>query len=224
MLKAVIFDLDNTLIDFLKMKRLSCEAAVDAMQDAGLNMPKEDALKIIYEIYDKYGMEDQKIFQRFMKKTLKKVDYRMLAYAIIAYKKVKEGFLTPYPRTKRTLIKLKESGLKLAIVSDAPRLQVWTRLVSIGLDDFFDAVVAFEDTKMRKPLALPFKKVLQILKVRANECLMVGDIPEKDIKGANAIGMKTCFARYGSTTQSHIKPDFSIDKIEELVRVVELLR
>ena len=31
MIKSVIFDLDNTLIDFLRMKKLSCEAAVSAM-------------------------------------------------------------------------------------------------------------------------------------------------------------------------------------------------
>jgi len=36
MIKAVLFDLDNTLIDFMRMKRNSCESAISAMIDAGL--------------------------------------------------------------------------------------------------------------------------------------------------------------------------------------------
>ena len=47
-IKAVLFDVDNTLIDFMKMKRACCEAAIDAMIDAGLNMSKKDALKVLY--------------------------------------------------------------------------------------------------------------------------------------------------------------------------------
>ena len=42
-IRAVLFDLDNTLIDFMTMKRKSCEAAVDAMISAGLRMPKRRA-------------------------------------------------------------------------------------------------------------------------------------------------------------------------------------
>ena len=36
MIKAVIFDFDNTLMDFMRMKKAAVETAVDAMIDAGL--------------------------------------------------------------------------------------------------------------------------------------------------------------------------------------------
>ena len=45
MIQAVIFDLDNTLLDFMRMKKQSCEAAISAMIDAGLDMKKEKALE-----------------------------------------------------------------------------------------------------------------------------------------------------------------------------------
>ena len=41
MIKAILFDVDNTLIDFMKMKRKSCEAAVETMISAGLKMKKK---------------------------------------------------------------------------------------------------------------------------------------------------------------------------------------
>ena len=85
MIKAVLFDLDNTLIDFMRMKRNSCEAAISAMIDAGLKIKKEKAQKKLFKLYDKYGLEEKKIFQKFLKEEVKKVDYRILANAIVAY-------------------------------------------------------------------------------------------------------------------------------------------
>ena len=57
MIKAIIFDLDNTLIDFVKMKKLSCEAAMDAMIKNGLKVSKKRGLKVLFELYDKKGWE-----------------------------------------------------------------------------------------------------------------------------------------------------------------------
>jgi putative hydrolase of the HAD superfamily len=221
MIKAVIFDLDNTLIDFLKMKRMACSEAIDAMIDAGVKIRKAGALKTLYSLYGIYGIEHQAIFQKFLKKVEGKINYKALAYAIIAYRRVKNGFLAPYPGAKQTLITLKEKGLKLAIVSDAPRLQAWLRLAAMKLDDFFDVVVALEDTGKQKPHRLPFRAALKNLKVKPEECLMVGDNPERDIRGAKAMGMKTCHAKYGLTYKAdREKADFVINGIRELPDVI----
>ena len=222
MINAVIFDLDNTLVDFLKMKRMACSEAVDAMLDAGLKIRKDKALKVLYGLYGIYGIEDQTIFQKFLKKVAGKIDYKILAYAIVAYRRVKNGFLAPYPGAKQTLIRLREKGLKLAIVSDAPRLQAWLRLSSMRLDDFFDVVVALEDTGKQKPNKLPFRAALKNLKVKPEECIMVGDNPGRDIKGAKSMGMKTCHAKYGLTYKADsFKADFVIRSIRELPKIVE---
>ena len=45
-IKAIIFDLDNTLIDFMKMKTQSIEVAVDAMIDAGLIYSRSESINI----------------------------------------------------------------------------------------------------------------------------------------------------------------------------------
>src|SRR3989339_464076 len=107
MFKAIIFDLDNTLIDFMKMKRMSCEAAINAMIDAGLRVNKHKGMKLLFELYGEHGLEDPKIFQKFLKRVIGKVDYRILANGIVAYRKVRSGFLEPYPHTSYVLLKLK---------------------------------------------------------------------------------------------------------------------
>ena len=221
MIKAVIFDLDNTLIDFLKMKKLSCSAAIDAMIGAGLKVEHNKAIKLLFELYDKYGLEEKKIFQKFLKKLTGKVDYKILANGIVAYRKVRSGFLEPYPNVDYVLLKLKSHGIKLGIITDAPKLKAWVRLASMKLSNYFDAVVAFEDTNEPKPSKMPFEAALKKLRLKPSECLMVGDWPERDIKGAKKLGMKTCFARYGNPKVKKSYADYEITDIRMVLEIVK---
>ena len=214
--KAILFDLDNTLIDFVKMKKLCCEAAMDAMIDAGLNIEKRKGLKTLYNLFNTHGWENRNIFQHFLLEVKGKVDVRILSYAVVAYRKVKLGLLSPYPKVKSTLIKLKEKNLKLGIISDAPELKVWTRLVSMNIDDFFDIVIATNKIGTK-----PFKSVLKQLKLKPEQVLMVGDNIERDIKAAKKDKIKTCFAKYGYIgKRTNIEADYTINSIEELLDII----
>jgi len=221
MIKAVIFDLDNTLIDFMKMKKHSCSAAIDAMIGSGLNVEHDKGIKVLFGLYDKYGLEEKTIFQKFLKKLTGKIDYRILASGIVAYRRVRIGFLEPYPNADYVLLKLKDKGIKLGIVTDAPKLKAWIRLASMKLTNYFDVVVTFEDTKQHKPSKLPFEAALRKLKLKPQECLMVGDWPERDIKGAKALGMQTCFARYGNPKIKKSGADFEINNLKALLEIVK---
>src|SRR3989338_3271268 len=116
MIKAVLLDLDNTLIDFVKMKRNSVLAAIRAMRKAGLEMSEDEAFKKLFGIYNKYGWEDQKVFQKLLHHSFGRVDYKILAHGILAYRKEKENHLALYKDVKETLGTLKARGLKLGIV------------------------------------------------------------------------------------------------------------
>jgi len=225
MIKAVLFDLDNTLIDFMKVKRSSVDAAINAMLAAGVKIKKAEATKLLFKLYSKYGIEYQQIFQKFLEAVAGRVDYKPLAEGIVAYRKTQAGILEPYADVIPTLIRLKRQGLKLAIVSDAPRLKAWIRLVELGIQDFFDVVVCFEDTGKRKHTAIPFKRAMDMLKLKPDECLVVGDWPERDMAGAKKLGIKSVFARYGADKKTQKSgADFVIDSVTGVAGVVEKLR
>ena len=222
MINAVLFDLDNTLVDFRVMKDRASEAAIRAMIDSGLKLNQKDATKLLFELYDKHGIENQLIFNKFIKHVTGKVDYKMLANAIVAYRRMKQTSTEPFPHVRNTLIKLKEHGLKLGIVSDAPRMNAWLRLAEMNLTDFFSVVITLGDSKKLKPFPNSFKKALRALNMEPSEVLFVGDNPDRDVKGAKALGMKSCLARYGQVfVNETIKADYEINNIEELVKIIE---
>lgn len=228
MIKAILFDLDNTLIDFWKMKKKSCEAAIDSMISAGLKMERKKAIKMLFELYKKYGIEYQKIFEKFLEKSSGKVNYKILSHGIIAYRKTKGTYIYPYPKTIPTLIELKKK-YKLAIISDAPRINAWMRIVELNIDDFFDVVITAADVRKQKNNAAPFRAALKELKVKPDEAIMVGDRIKRDIITAKDLGIKTCYARYGRYAEE--KPalrgkssaDFEIDEIKDLLKVLEMI-
>jgi len=221
LIKAVVFDLDNTLVDFMKMKRRSIEEAIPAMIDAGLSITIEGANKVIDDIYKEQGIEYQQVFDMFLQRTLNKVDYKILSAGIVAYRRAREAALIPYPHVYSTLNKLLKLGIKMGILSDAPTKEAWLRLAYLNFHHIVDAVVTFEDTGERKPNAAPFLMVMKRLEVKPEETLMVGDWAERDIVGAKNVGMKTAFARYGDTfnTQSH-GADYELKDISSIIDII----
>lgn len=220
MIKAVIFDIDNTLVDFLKLKESCIRPAVSAMVEKGLRVSEEEGVKLVYDLYKIYGMEYKLIFQEMLKK-IGQYDHRILAAGILAYRKAR--VIKPYSGVKKTLTLLKKKGIKLAIVSDAPRLKAYLRLVAMGVDKHFDTIVTFDDTNLHKPERLPFEKAIKELRVKPQEVLMIGDRTDKDVKGAKEMGFVPVFALYGNDAVKRGKSgaDYEIEKIEDLPEVIK---
>ncbi|MCS6965637.1 MAG: TIGR02253 family HAD-type hydrolase [Candidatus Kapabacteria bacterium] len=221
MIRAVIFDLDNTLVDFMAMKRQAIDAAVTAMIDAGLQLSPGAVRSRIDRIYREMGIEYQQVFDHLLQEVLGYVDYRILSAGIIAYRRAREAALKPYPHVTATLMELVKQRIKLGIVSDAPAREAWLRLCYIGYHHIFDVVVTHDDTGERKPSPRPFLLALERLSVRPSETIMVGDWVERDIVGAKQVGMLTAFARYGDVfgTQQ-IEADYVLSDIKELLDII----
>ena len=109
----------------------------------------------------------------------------------------------------------------MAVVSDAPRLPVWLRICGLGLQHYFDAVVTFDDSGVKKPDPKPFLTALDRLKLKPDEAVMIGDWAERDMVGAKKVGLKTVFARYGDLQNAqNVEADYEIDDIQELLGIV----
>lgn len=225
---AVIFDLDNTLTDFMKAKEESIAAAVDAMIDVGLPVKRREAIDAIFAIYRDKGIEHQRVFNFFLEQTIGRNDDRILAAAVIAYRRARDASLVLYPHANFVLNRLLKDGYKLAVVSDAPRFEAWLRLTALGLQHAFDVVLTFDDTGFRKPAPEGFRMALQKLDVVADRALVIGDWKERDILGGRNAGLHTVYARYGDQYSQYAdkvmgqgpEPDYVVDDLLELLEVL----
>ncbi|NQU27182.1 MAG: HAD-IA family hydrolase [Candidatus Marinimicrobia bacterium] len=222
MIKAVIFDLDNTLLDFIKMKHQAVRAAIRAMIEAGLDLDEDSAFDDIIRLYQDHGWENQLVFDDFLKEKLGYVNNKFLAAGIVAYRRNREASLLTYPNVNRTLIKLMKMGIRMAVVSDAPSREAWLRIYYLNLHHIFDLVVTYDDTGMRKPSPKPFQLALDSLAIKPEEAIMVGDWPERDVVGAQQLGIKTIYARYGDAfgREDASGANWDVNDIYELVDIV----
>ena len=224
MIKAVIFDLDNTLLDFMKMKEYAVKAAIAGMIEAGLDINPDESYETIIDIYEKKGWENQQVFNEFLNKIIGEVNNKYLAAGIVAYRRAREANLLLYPNVNHTLVELIKMSVKLAVVSDAPSREAWMRIYYLNLHHHFDVVLTFDDTNVRKPSPIPFEMALSQLNIDAEEALMAGDWPERDVVGAKKLGIRTIFARYGDTFGTvDSGADWDINDVYEIVGIVNEL-
>jgi len=221
-IKGVVFDLDNTLLDFMKMKQVAVRSAIRGMIEAGLEIDEKKSFEDIITLYEKIGWENQKVFDVFLENSIGHVDNKFLAAGVVAYRRAREANLLAYPNVNKTLIELTKLGMKLAVVSDAPSREAWMRIYYLNLHHFFDVVITFDDSGERKPSAIPFEMALKKLGLKPQSSLMIGDWPERDVVGAKKIGMRTAFAVYGDTFGTKVSgADWDIKDISELTSIIK---
>ena len=207
MIKAVLFDLDQTLIDFIKMKTEACKSAIKAMIKTGLKIDEKTGYKKLMHVYFKVGIDSSIAFSKFLEEVTGKADEKILQAGIDGYLKTKPNFLKPYPLVLETLEYLKSLNLELGIITDAPKPKAIQRLEGMDITHFFDMIITLDDTGEEKPSEKPFKLAIEKLNLYPEEILFVGDSYIKDIKGAEKLGMKTL----------HIKRYQDLKKIKEFV-------
>jgi len=78
-IRAIVFDLDNTLTDFMRMKEAAIQAAIDGMIDAGFDRSRDELRQRIRVIYDERGLEFQQVFDELLKREFGEVDPKILA-------------------------------------------------------------------------------------------------------------------------------------------------
>ncbi len=230
-IQAIIFDLDNTLTDFMKAKEEAIRAAANAMIDAGLPLAQQEATDRIFAIYKKKGIEHQRVFNLFLEDTIGRNDDRILAAAVVAYRRARDSSLVTYPHTRLVLNRVAKAGYKMAVVSDAPRFEAWLRLTSLGLQHSFDLVLTHDDTGAHKPDPKPFQMALEMLKVEPERAVVIGDWRERDILGGRNAGLHTVYARYGDQYSQYAdkiegdatEADFVVDDLLQLLDVLDKL-
>lgn len=102
-------------------------------------------------------------------------------------------YICLYPHVLEALAKLKESGCRLWLLSNAQRVFTAYELRHLGLDEAFDGIYISSDYGCRKPDSRFYAALVEAQKLDISKCLMIGNDRATDIAGAQKQGMATLY-------------------------------
>ncbi|MDY0386641.1 MAG: HAD family hydrolase [Methanolobus sp.] len=219
-IKGIIFDMDNTLFDFVKAKIAACTVIVEYI---GTGDPHE---LFSYFRRGKHGFED-----------IENISDYLVAYKVYSqerfhecctiYEREKINTIELYPDVKRTMLDLKNMGLDIGILTDAEKKNASARLKKVALCGCFDSLFTFDMTGWKKPSHKPFMHALDSMGLEAHETVFVGDSLSRDISPSKELGMLTVHAIYGDCNPSASSqlaeeiPDHVINKFRDLLTIIQ---
>ena len=219
-IKGVVFDLDGTLIhssiDFPKMKRHMIDILEANGVPQGLLTTKDMNVEIFEKAeraWDEKGKpESERIGVRAQ---LEEAMNLGEIEAIATVEQVEEA-----TETVRTL---KERGYKLAILTRSHHAYAVEALKKIGAYEYFDLIIGRNEAPKPKPYAEAMKHTAELMGVRLDEVVLVGDHRLDMMSAANAgcLFVGVCTGRRGDESWGGQKPEVLFDSISDVPSYLE---
>jgi len=198
-IKNIIFDLDDTLYDFKSLEPQAYSQALD-FSATQLDVPRKSftaalvagKLRIKKQLGN--GVASSHNRALYFQAMLEELGFQPLTFAIemdkcywdfiIQNMKLRSGVLD-------SLNWLRGMKIKIAICTDLTAIIQHRKLKALGIENYVDVIVTSEEAGAEKPAPAIFELCLQKLHAKPEESLMLGDSLEKDIYGAENIGIKS---------------------------------
>ena len=181
-LKAVIFDVDGTLVD---SNDLHIEAWREAFAHYGIGLTYDE----VHAQIGKGG--DQLIPAFYSKEQVAKFGKALDSLRMEIFVRDYLPQVRPFPNVRDLFGRLHDDGLRIALATSSKEVELQTHVANLHVEDLVDYATSADDAEHSKPCPDIFKAALAGLDdVLANEAIVVGDTPY-DVLAAARAGMKT---------------------------------
>ncbi|WP_261620831.1 HAD family hydrolase [Pseudarthrobacter equi] len=209
-IKAVLFDLDDTLFDHLASAKAGLQAFTRHLGLAPSNDLAGDWFTIERANYDRF-LAKELTFQEQRRERLRQF-LPLAGYAAPAgeedlnelfavYLECYERSWQAFPDAGPCLQALRDGGVLTAVISNGNHAQQQAKLRSIGLESALDAIFTSESIGHPKPMPEAFLKPCEALSVLPVHALYVGDNFRVDIEGARNAGLQAVHLQRGGTPE-----------------------
>ena len=232
--KAILFDLDDTIISFDGgvdyAWEKTCESFVES-ENTPFNVT--ELLESIKKIRNWYWSDPErhragrmnmiKARRKIVKAALDELHFfdEDKAYKMADnYSKMQEELISLFPKSIETLEKLSALGVRMVLITNGTSENQRRKINKFCLSGFFEYCLIEEEIGFGKPDTRIFKIALQKLDLNAEEVWMVGDNLVWDIEAPKKVGIFAVwndFRRKGVPKDSTIIPDRIISDISELI-------
>ena len=229
-IKAVLFDVDETLFDRMLAQKAVLELIVRQLPQIFRDFPLESVLaaflksdQITTDMFNSGAPSEGSRDRR------SKLFLQLLGIDEKHTARITELYVKDYPTVKAhvdgaiPVVKELSRQFKLGVVSNGFTDVQYRKLEAMGLRDLFSCIVLSEEFGIRKPDPRIFHQAALLLHMQPQECLYVGDSYTNDVIGAKNADMHACWLNQAAqrTPDEKIKPDFIITKFEELPGLLE---
>lgn len=228
--RAVLFDLDDTLYAYPPCNEAGKRAAWETFLDLGYDLSREEFEALYMESRSEVKRElagTASAHERFLyckraisihTGTHRSGDALALGEA---YWDAYVAEMELFDGVEETLAALQDAGVDVAVVSNlTTRIQL-KKIQHLGIEVFVDYLLTSEETGREKPSSVMFTLPLARLDRKPSETLMVGNDPETDVEGANALGLTTAlFNADADGLTGRQAPDHCLEDIREVQEVV----
>ncbi len=217
MLQAVIFDLDQTLLDRTATFKRFLEKQYSKFQTDLKSVSKNEFISTCQQ-YDNNGYTAKGVlYARVCNKYSLSISDKLLADFQKEYGKEPILF-TNVVAALKTL----SSNYKLALITNGFSKVQNAKINNAGIRNYFDVIKISEEEGVKKPNPVIFERCVNQLGVLASQAVYIGDHPEKDVVAAQQFGLQGIWRRnkYYSAPES---ADGIIDDLSELSELLASL-
>lgn len=179
--KAVIFDVDGTLIDSVD---LHAQAWQEAFQVFGRDVPFDDVRQQI----GKGGDQLMPVF--FSGREIAAFGKELEEYRGELFSRKYMPLVRVFPGVRALFQRIKQDGMKIALASSAKEEELEQYLEMMKVGDLVETKTSSDDAERSKPHPDIYEAALKKLGVDAGDAIMVGDSPY-DAQAAGKIGLRT---------------------------------
>jgi phosphoglycolate phosphatase len=212
--RALIFDLDGTLIDSKRDLIHSVNAMLGEMGRARLD---EETIS------GYIGHGAPLLVSRALGSTAKEEELRRaLQFFLAYYEEHKMDTTCAYPGIPDALAQLSRKKVPLAVLTNKP-LKISVRILeSLGLASYFRVIYGGNSFETKKPDPLGANKILSEFGAQPSETMLVGD-SEVDVQTARNAGTIAAAVNYGFGVHDRAQhpADIYLDKLSDLVPLVD---
>ena len=204
-LRAIFFDIDDTLYSTSEFAEEARSASIDAMIAAGLTCSKEEIQEELNEVTSEFGSNYEHHFDRLLLR-LPRRHYKginpaiIVAAGVMAYHETKARRLFPYEDAIEVLRLLSSSSdIVLGVITEGIAVKQAEKLVRMRVNQYLSpsAIFISNQVGISKPNPKLYQRACSDLNLKPAETMYVGDNPTHDIDPPNRIGMITVRMRRG---------------------------
>lgn len=196
MFKGIILDIDNTLYPYEPVHKIALSTSLVTLSQRlsiDHSFLKEKYLSAREEINKSLkntaASHNRLLYFQYMFENL---DISPLPHALEAYHLYWDAFLENmilFPGANEFLLRMK--GRKICFLTDLTAQIQYRKIAKLGLTEFVQDIVTSEEVGFDKPHPIMFEKALEKLGLDVQDVCMIGDNYEKDILGADSMGISS---------------------------------